>query len=42
MIPKQKRCRSKKVLIDLFQKVVGIEGATPLIDLRRGRNTHDI
>jgi len=34
-------CRKQKVLVELFQKLAGIEGAAPLIDLRRGRNTQD-
>ena len=33
---------SIKVLVELFQKLAGIEGAAPLIDLRRGRNTQDL
>jgi len=28
-------------LVELFQKLAGIEGAAPLIDLRRGRNTQE-
>ena len=33
---------SIKVLVELFQKLAGFEGAEPLIDLRRGRNSQDI
>jgi hypothetical protein len=28
-------------LLELFQKLAGFEGAAPLIDLRRGRNSLD-
>jgi len=28
-------------LVELFQKLAGIEGAAPLIELRRARNTQD-
>ncbi len=31
----------RKVLIDLFQKVAGVEGTESPIDLRRGRNSLD-
>ena len=32
---------SKKVLVELFQKLVGFKGAKPLVELRRARNTQD-
>ena len=32
---------SIKVLIQLFQKLAGIEGTESLVELRRGRNTQD-
>ena len=35
----QRAVASIKVLIQLFQKLAGVEGTESLIDLRRGRNT---
>ena len=31
-----------KVLIQLFQKLAGIQGTASLVDLRRGRNTQEV
>ena len=33
--------RKQKVSLKPFQRLAGFEGAAPLIDLRRGRNTQD-
>ena len=34
-------CRKWKVLIQLFQKLAGVEGTASLIELRRARNPQD-